>query len=87
MRKTRRFSMEGEVGARCQIAHFNILRALALPDLYDTPEFRGKVGGWGETAWIRGGGIVLTSGHGFHPECFGSNTRALLDAEDSVQKP
>jgi hypothetical protein len=30
MRKTRRFSMEGEVGARCQIAHFNILRALAL---------------------------------------------------------
>jgi uncharacterized protein (DUF697 family) len=22
--------MEGEVGARCQIAHFNILRALAL---------------------------------------------------------
>jgi formylglycine-generating enzyme required for sulfatase activity len=25
--------MEGEVGARCQIAHFNILRALALSDM------------------------------------------------------
>jgi ADP-ribosylglycohydrolase len=52
MRKTRRFSMEGEVGARCQIAHFNILRALALGDDADTTgAICGQLAGayWGES--------------------------------------
>jgi hypothetical protein len=58
----------------------------SCPDLCDTPEFRGRVHGWGETAWIRGGGIVVTS-VGRHPECFAPNTRALLGAANSEQKP
>lgn len=35
-------------------------------------------GGYGETAWVKNGRIVSTSGRGFHPECFRENTRALL---------
>jgi hypothetical protein len=48
-------------------------------DLYDLPEFVGMLTGAGETAWIRGGKIIQTSGHGYHPECFEAYTRQLLD--------
>jgi len=48
------------------------------PDLYDMPEFLGKIHGAGETAWIKQGRIVSTSGLGFRPECFAPNTRSLL---------
>jgi hypothetical protein len=48
-------------------------------DLYDVPEFAGKLAGAGETAWVQGGQIVRTSGHGYHPECFETNTRQLLN--------
>lgn len=48
------------------------------PLLYEVPEFLGKVHGAAETAWIRHGKIVATSGLGFHPECFELNTEALL---------
>jgi hypothetical protein len=48
------------------------------PDLYDLPEFVGKLHGAGEAAWIRAGRIVRTSGLGFHPECFKPFTLQLL---------
>jgi hypothetical protein len=34
--------------------------------------------GVGETAWVKDGYVISTSGFGLHPECFGPNTRALL---------
>ena len=48
------------------------------PDLYECPEFVGQLHGWGEVAWVRGGRVVLTSGMGYHPECFEPHTRELL---------
>jgi hypothetical protein len=49
------------------------------PDLYDLPEFAGKLAGAGEAAWVRSGQIVRTSGLGYHPECFEPYTRQLLN--------
>jgi hypothetical protein len=34
------------------------------PDLYELPEFRGQITGSVETAWVRHGRIVNTSGGG-----------------------
>lgn len=48
------------------------------PDLYELPEFKGKVHGYGETAWVRDGLIVSTSGLGLNTACFEPNTLALL---------
>jgi hypothetical protein len=46
--------------------------------LYELPEFKGQVAGAGETAWVRDGRIVATSGLGVNIECFKPNTLALL---------
>src|SRR5262249_45128233 len=46
--------------------------------LYELPEFKGLVSGSGETAWVRDGRIVATSGRGLNIECFKPNTLALL---------
>ena len=48
------------------------------PDLQNQPEFTDKLAGAGEIAWVMDGVIVCTSGQGYHPECFGANTRRLL---------
>lgn len=48
------------------------------PDLDITPEFHGRLHGYGETAWIKDGKIVRTSGAGYHPECFEGFTREML---------
>ena len=48
------------------------------PDLYELAEFKGKISGSGETAWVRLGKIVNTSGRGLNVECFKTNTLALL---------
>lgn len=48
------------------------------PSLYEVPEFKGKVHGWGETAWIYQGKIIATSGLGLNTECFMPNTSTLL---------
>lgn len=48
------------------------------PNLYELPEFRGQVTGSGETAWVRHGKIVSTSGRGLKVESFKPNTLALL---------
>ena len=48
------------------------------PALYDVPEFVEKVHGAGETAWVRDGKIVATSGLGLNIACFEPNTAALL---------
>jgi hypothetical protein len=52
------------------------------PDLYDCPGFKGKLGGYGEVAWIKDGQIVRTTGWGYHPESFEPNTRLLLALTD-----
>jgi hypothetical protein len=46
--------------------------------LCQLPEFRGKVSGAGETAWVREGRIVATSGLGLNTACFEPRTLALL---------
>jgi hypothetical protein len=48
------------------------------PDLYELAEFKGKVHGAGETAWVRDGEIVATSSLGLNTACFEPNTLALL---------
>jgi hypothetical protein len=48
------------------------------PELYELPEFKGKIAGAGETAWVRDGKIVATSGLGLNTACFEPNTRAIL---------
>lgn len=48
------------------------------PDLYECPEFAGQSHGWGEVAWVRHGRVVVTSGIGYHPECFEPHARQLL---------
>jgi hypothetical protein len=35
--------------------------------------------GAGETAWVKDGRVVATSGHGLRVECFGPNIRSLLE--------
>jgi hypothetical protein len=46
--------------------------------LYNLPEFKWQISGTGETAWVREGKIVATSGRGLNVECFRPNTLALL---------
>jgi hypothetical protein len=55
------------------------------PDLYDLPEFVGKLTGAGEAAWILNGQILRASGHGYHPECFEPYTQQLLS--DDMANP
>jgi len=50
------------------------------PDLYEAPEFAGKLHGSGEVAWVKDGRVVFTSGVGYHPECFEPLTRQLLSS-------
>src|SRR4051812_41487861 len=38
------------------------------PELDEMPEFQGKIRGAGETAWVRDGTIVSTSGLGLNPD-------------------
>jgi hypothetical protein len=46
--------------------------------LQQLPEFAGKLHGAGETAWVKDGKILRTSGLGFHPECFETFTKELI---------
>lgn len=43
-------------------------------------EFLGGVRGAGETAWVRNGSVIVTSGLGLNVECFVPNTTMLLRA-------
>jgi len=43
-------------------------------------EFLGGVRGTGETAWVRNGSIIATTGGVLNIECFEPNTRSLLAA-------
>lgn len=47
-------------------------------DVELTPEFHSTIQGYGETAWIKNGKVVRTSGAGYHPECYEGFTRELL---------
>lgn len=42
-------------------------------------EFLGGVRGAGETAWVRNGSVIATSGPDFDAVCFAPNTRRLLE--------
>jgi hypothetical protein len=50
------------------------------PALYHIPEFLGNVHGNGETAWVRNGSVIATSGLGLNVECFVPNTKLLLES-------
>jgi hypothetical protein len=43
-------------------------------------EFLGGVRGAGETAWVRNGSVIATSGLGLNVECFAPNTTMLLES-------
>ena len=43
-------------------------------------EFLGGVRGAGETAWVRNGSVIATSGLGLNIDCFVPNTILLLEA-------
>jgi hypothetical protein len=58
---------------------FAVVDTDGCPEIYDIPEFSGKIHGYGETAWVKHGQILRTSGLGYHPECFDENTRRLLE--------
>jgi hypothetical protein len=47
------------------------------PKLFQVPELWDNPHCCGETAWIRQGKIVATSGIGLNPDCFEPNTRML----------
>lgn len=51
------------------------------PELYDIAEFKGKIHGYGESAWVHNGRVVATTA-GLRPNhalaCFEANTTALL---------
>jgi hypothetical protein len=62
----------------CGKLEFIVVDADGVPALYEMAEFLGRMHGAGETAWIKDGRIVATSGLGFNPDCFEANTKALL---------
>jgi hypothetical protein len=57
---------------------FVVVDTDGVPALYERAEFIGRMTGSGETAWIKDGRIVTTSGLGFNPDCFETNTKTLL---------
>jgi hypothetical protein len=60
---------------------FVVIDTDGAPGFYEHPDFVSKMGGWGETAWIKEGIIQCTSGLGYNPNCFEPNTKALLNAQ------
>jgi hypothetical protein len=77
----RAFSKLTEVVARLDgtaALEFVVADVDGSPGLYEIPEFKDKIHGWGETAWVRDGKIVATSGLGLNIDCFEPNTAALL---------
>lgn len=48
--------------------------------LSEVSEFLGGVRGAGETAWVRNGSTIATSGFGLNVECFVPNTVLLLES-------
>jgi hypothetical protein len=57
---------------------FVVVNTDGSPALYEKAEFLGRMSGAGETVWVKEGKIVSTSGLGFNPDCFESNTLSLL---------
>jgi hypothetical protein len=57
---------------------FVVVDTDGVPALYEMAEFLGRMHGAGETAWVKDGRIVRTSGLGFNPDCFVPNTLELL---------
>jgi hypothetical protein len=49
------------------------------PALWEMPKFLGQIQGAGETAWVRNGSIVATSGLGLNIDFFDPNTIMLLE--------
>jgi hypothetical protein len=60
------------------LLEFVVVDTDGCPALYDRAEFIGRMSGAGETAWVRDGHIVCTSGRSYNPECFEPNTTMLL---------
>lgn len=50
------------------------------PVFHEIPEFLGRIHGAGETAWVRNGSIIATSGLGLNVKCFVPNTSLLLES-------
>ena len=60
-----------------ELLKFAVIDTDGAQSFYTHPEFKHKMGGWGEI-WINNGEIQCTSGVGYNPSCFEPNTRALL---------
>lgn len=63
---------------KAQTLQLTVVDVDGSPSLYELPEFLGRIHGAGETAWVRNGTIIATSGLGLNIECFEPNTLALL---------
>jgi hypothetical protein len=61
-----------------QVVQLVVVDVDGSPAFYELPEFLGRVHGAGETAWVRNGSIVATSGLGLNIDCFVPNTVSLL---------
>ena len=59
---------------------FVVIDTDGAQEFYEHPDFKGKLHGAGETAWIKDGVIQCTSGLGYNPNCFEPNTKELLAA-------
>lgn len=49
-----------------------------IPHFYETPPFKGRLHGWGETFWIKDGEILADSGVGLNLDCIEFSTVSLL---------
>jgi hypothetical protein len=63
---------------KAQVVQLVVVDVDGSPALYELPEILGRVHGAGETAWVRNGSIVATSGLGLNIDCFVPNTVSLL---------
>jgi hypothetical protein len=61
-----------------QVLQLVVVDVDGSPTLYELPEFPRGVHGAGETAWVRHGTIIVTSGLGMNMQCFEPNTVSLL---------
>lgn len=59
---------------------FVVIDTDGAQEFYEHPDFKGKLHGAGEAAWIKDGLIQCTSGLGYNPDCFERNTMELLAA-------
>ena len=65
---------------RIPLEQLHVLDVDCHPELYDMPEFVGKVHGWGEASVVRDGGIIFVTVLGKDPSLFEEHCDELFRA-------